>query len=149
MKDKTKLKTIILEDYTRFESWYEKYDITIEKIDLFYDFLSDVSRLLITTYPGDDVMDSQEHRKNHFTWCWDKIIDQCSKEDIHFNKRGVHYEYFWVFISEILYEVDENVESSKILSFLKTLFYDFDLSNEKSKGIMITIYKILDKNLKI
>ena len=62
------------------EVWYRAYDISTEKIILFYDFLDSIHTLMDRTYLGVDVMDEELNQKGHFTWCWDKTINNFKKD---------------------------------------------------------------------
>ena len=44
------------------EVWYRAYDISTEKIILFYDFLDSIHTLMDRTYLGVDVMDEEPKR---------------------------------------------------------------------------------------
>jgi hypothetical protein len=97
---------------------------------------------------GSDVIETEEDQKNHFTWCWDKTIENFNKEKIFFKERGQHYQYFWNFFLEAYYFVQLDNESSKISEYFFKLF-DFKYKKSRSELDMLTeIYKLLEQNLK-
>ena len=100
------------------EVWYRAYDISTEKIILFYDFLDSIHTLMDRTYLGVDVMDEELNQKGHFTWCWDKTINNFKKERIVFKERGIHYEYFWTFFMETFYHAQMDGEETKLKEYL-------------------------------
>ena len=87
----------------QIEVWYKAYNISREKIELFHDFLISLYDLISDTYLGTDVIISEEDQRNHFTWCWDKTIENFNKEKIFFKDRGNFFEYFWNFFLEAYY----------------------------------------------
>ena len=89
----TYLKSILKDqDYGyQTEVWYRAYSITTEKIELFYDLVDSLYRIVDQTYLGPDAIITEDEQRKHFTWCWDKVINNLSKEKINFNSRGIHY----------------------------------------------------------
>jgi hypothetical protein len=85
--------------------------------------------------------------KNHFEWCWDKVIDNFAKENIFFTKKGEHYDYFDSFFDETFYNQKDVKVKNSIGDFFEDLF-DYNKSFTKSDLDMITnIYKLLDKQI--
>lgn len=146
------------EDYLEFinsesykhqlDIWYRAYNIHREKIDLFYDFLNSLYVLLNKTYLGSDLIESEFDQKGHFNWCWDKTIENFSKENIHFKNRGVHYDYFWNFFLEAFYYKQTEGEQVKIPDYLKKLFNFKHQKSRSELNILSEVYKILNQNLK-
>jgi len=147
-KDRT-IKTILnKQDYGyQAEVWYRAYSINTEKIELFYDFVYSVYKLIDDTYLGPDALVNEEDQKNHFTWCWDKTIDNLSKEKINLSKRGIHYEYFWDFFLESFYFLKMDDEEVKIGEYIYRLFNDNHRKTRSELGVLTEIYKLLEKNL--
>jgi hypothetical protein len=143
------LEFIASESYKQqIDIWYRAYNISREKTELFYDFLSSLFELMEETYLGADVMGNQIDQKNHFTWCWDKVLKNFEQERIFFKERGNTYEYFWNFFLEAFYynKIDENI--NRIKEYFYILF-DFEHRKSRSELDMLTeIYKLLDQNLK-
>lgn len=129
------------------EVWYRAYGITVEKIELFYDFMGSVYNLMEKTYLGPDVIITEEEQKSHFTWCWDKVIDDFLKERITFNKRGIHYEYFWEFFLESFYYLKMDDKEIQISDYMYKLFNYNHKKTRSELGILTEIYKLLEKNL--
>lgn len=127
--------------------WYRAYNITTEKIELFHDFIHSVYTLIDQTYLGSDVIITEEDQKNHFTWCWDKTIDNLSKEKINLNKRGIHYEYFGDFFLESFYYLKMDNEEVKLTEYIFKLFNSNHKKTRSELGILTEIYKLLEKNL--
>jgi hypothetical protein len=143
------LEFIASESYKQqIDIWYRAYNISREKTELFHDFLSSLYELMEETYLGADVMDNETDQKNHFTWCWDKVIKSFELERIYFKERGQTFDYFWNFFLEAFYynKIDENI--NRIKEYFYILF-DFEHKKSRSELDMLTeIYKLLDQNLK-
>ena len=128
--------------------WYRTYNISREKLNLFHDFLISLYELIDETYMGEDVMLIEEDQKNHFNWCWDKVIDNFSKERIYFKSRGNYHEYLWNFFLEAYYFTKIDNKPVKISEYFYKLF-DFNYIKTRSELDMVTeIYKLLEQNLK-
>jgi len=132
----------------QIDIWYKAYNITLEKTELYYDFLIGLLDLNETTYLGGDVLNTQENIKNHFDWCFQKIITNFTKEGIEFKERGPHYEYLWLFFYEAFYINDLEGNINRIREYFYKLF-TFNYKKTRSELDMLTeLYKLLDQNLK-
>lgn len=132
----------------QIDIWYKAYNISREKTELFHDFLVSLYDLVDETFLGADVLESEENQKNHFTWCWDKTIDNFNKEKIFFKERGENYEYFWSFFLEAYYFNQMDGQTIRIRDYFYKLF-DFKHRKTRSELDMLTeIYKLFDINLK-
>jgi hypothetical protein len=143
------LEFISSENYkNQIDIWYRAYNVSREKTELFRDFLISLHELLDSTYLGSDILNREEDIIGHFTWCWDKTIENFSKEKIHFKNRGYHMDYFTTFYIEAFYSNPTQEKIQKIHEYLDLLF-DFKHKKSKSELDMLTeIYKLFDQNLK-
>jgi hypothetical protein len=136
--------------------WFRVNNIIPEKLELYSDFSHSLNILIVETYLGENdtanetkiVMSSEDNNK-HFEWCWNRVIDNFTKENIKFQSMGNHYEYFQLFFVDIFY----NQSDVKIIHSISSFFNDlFDTKKPFTKSdldMIATIYKVLDKNLKI
>ena len=140
---------ISLENYKQqIDIWYRAYNISRERIELFHDFLISLYDLIDQTYLGPELFDIEENQRTHFTWCWDKTIENFSKEKIHFKDRGNHYEYLWNFFLEAYYYNQLDGNTIRISEYF-TILFDFNYRKTRSELDMLTeIYKIFEQNLK-
>jgi uncharacterized membrane protein len=135
--------------------WFRTNNIIIEKMELYYDIVFSLYRIISDTYLGDDEntryetkieMDIEDKNK-HFEWCWKKLLDDFQKENLEINKEGTHREYFFDFFNDIFY----NQKDSKIRNSIDIFFTDiFDMKKPFTKSdldMILTIYKLLDKNI--
>ena len=98
------------------------------------------------TYLGSDVIKNEES-KNHFNWCWNKVINDLEKENIKFSKEGPHFDYFWNFFLESFYTNDNTLVINKVDKFFSTLFVINDPKTKSELDIYTELYKTLDNNL--
>ncbi len=135
--------------------WFRVNNIIPEKMDLYYDFSFSLYYLVLETYLGEEkstetkVTLSDEDKTKHFNWCWNKTIENFKKEEIVFNIKGDHYDYFLSFFVEIFY----NQKESRIKDSIGTFFNDlFDRKKPFTKSdldMISSIYKSLDKNMNL
>jgi hypothetical protein len=144
---KSYLEFISSEDFkNQAEVWYKAYNITRERTELFYDFVLSLYELVESTYMGPELLSTQVDQKNHFNWCWDKLISDLEKESILLRERGEHHDYFWLFFQEAFYINDVN--SFRIKDYFHKLF-TFDYKKTRSElDILTEMYKLLEFNLK-
>ena len=140
---------LISESYKhQIDVWHKAYNRSREKIELFYHFLNSLYDLIDETYLGPDALKYENDQKNHFTWCWDKTIENFNKEKIYFKERGSHYEYFWNFFLEAFYINYLENNPIKISEYFNKLF-DFKYIKTRSElDILSELYKLLNQNLK-
>ena len=132
----------------QIDIWYRTYSISREKIELFYDFLISVYTMVDKTYMGPEVTITDEDKKIHYTWCWDKTIENFKKERIYFKERGSAYEYFWKFYDDAFYMSQDDKLPIRIDNYFYRLF---DFKHRKSRSeldVLSEIYKLLEQNLK-
>ena len=127
--------------------WVKAHNINAQKSELFLDYIDSLLGLINETFLGDDVMGDDESRLNHFKWCWNKTIDNFRKENIHFNREGEHYEYFWNLVYESFYMDKNKRESGELEKFFTLLFKLYVLKSKSELDVLLEIYNILDRNL--
>jgi hypothetical protein len=136
--------------------WLNINNVIPEKCELYFDFCISLIMIMRETFLGEEKISKEtkitltnEDNKKHFEWCWDKIIDSFEKENVTFNRRGDHFEYFSSFFGEIFYNQKNTAVRSSIEKFFEDLF-DRDFPFTKSDLDLLTeLYKLLDKNLNI
>lgn len=135
--------------------WFRVNNIIPEKMDLYYDFSFSLYYLILDTYLGDDknsetkIVLSDEDNLKHFEWCWNKTIENFQKEEITFNKKGDHYDYFLSFFTDIFYNQKENKIKSSIGTFFNDLFDRKKPFTKSDLDMISSIYKSLDKNMSV
>jgi hypothetical protein len=143
------LQDLLPENYKyQIDIWFKAYNISIEKLTLFYDFQISLFQIVEETYLGSDIMILQKHQREHFTWCWNKIITDFSKEKIYFKNDDILFEYFWNFYYEAYYLNQINSVKIRILEYFKILF-DFNHVKTRSEMDDLTeLYKLMNETLK-
>jgi hypothetical protein len=134
--------------------WLNINNIISEKCELYFDFCISLIMLIRETYLGEEnlpketkIILTDEDKKKHFDWCWEKTIESFKKEQIEFNLRGDHYDYFFVFLGEIFYNQKNISIRGSLEKFFEELFdRDFPFTRP-DLDLFTEIYKLLDKNL--
>jgi hypothetical protein len=142
-------------DPEEVDIWFKVNNIIPEKMELYYDFCHSLYLLIMSTYLGDDnnketkIQMSEDDNKKHFIWCWNKNIENFSKENILFDKDGDHFEYFHTFFVDIFYNQPEKKIKGSIEFFFNDLFSREKPFTQIDLDLIYKIYKSLDKNLLI
>lgn len=134
-------------DPTEMDLWVKSNNICIEKTQLFFDYLCSLYNIMTDTYLGADAISTEKDIKGHFSWCWEKNIENFKKENINFKNDGEHKEYLWNFFEDSFYknEGDKNLE--KIDFYLNKLFKLYLQKTKSELDILKDLYTLLDKSL--
>lgn len=139
------------------EIWYKAHNIQPELTELFRDFCFSLYDLVITTYLGDSHEDHNEtkigmtsdEKLNHFKWCWDKTIENFTKENITFKFDVKDFTYFQSFFFDIYYNQEDKSVRLGIKDFLSQLFNRKRPVSKSDIEMFTDVYKILEKSLSI
>ena len=141
-------------DPEQVDVWFRVNNIIPEKMELYYDLSYSLFLLIKSTYLGDELNSSEtkvkmnnEDNKNHFDWCWNKILENFKKENIKFEYEGEHYDYFYSLFDEIYYRQSKDVIRNSIDIFFTDLFNREKPFTQVDLDLIFNIYKSLDKNL--
>ena len=104
--------------------WLKMNNIIPEKMELFSDFSQSLYELIKMTYLGESVNSietkitlTNEDKKKHFEWCWNKTIENFKKEGLFFNLKGEHFDYFKIFFDDIFYNQKEERIKNSVKNF--------------------------------
>jgi len=141
-------------DPEQVDIWFRVNNIIPEKMELYYDLSYGLYLLIKSTYLGSDgesvetkVQMSKEDNRNHFDWCWNKTIENFKKENILFEEKGEHYDYFISLFDEIYYGQTKEEIRNSIDAFFNDLFRRDKPFTQVDLDLIYNIYKTLDKNL--
>jgi hypothetical protein len=137
------------------EVWFNVNNMIHEKRQLFSDFTFSLYHLISSTYLGDDLDNtsetklvlSQEDKLKHFDWCWKKTLDNFLKENIKFNVKGEHREYYEKFFMDLFYNTENKSISENIVKFFEELFDEEKMFTKSDLDMLTEIYKLLNKNI--
>ena len=137
------------------EAWFNVNNMIYEKRQLFSDFTFSLYHLISSTYLGDDLDNtsetklvlSQEDKLKHFDWCWKKTLDNFTKENIRFNVKGEHREYYEKFFMDLFYNAENKTISENIVNFFQELFDEEKMFTKSDLDMLTEIYKLLNKNI--
>ena len=137
------------------EIWFNINNMIYEKRQLFSDFTFSLYDIIKSTYLGDDITNpsetkiilSQKEKENHFEWCWNKTLENFSKENIKFNLTGEHKDYYEKFYMDLFYNAENNKISDNILMFFEELFNEEKMFTKSDLDMLTEIYKLLNKNI--
>jgi hypothetical protein len=123
-------------------------NVNVERVELFCDFSTSLSHLIVEYYLGDDVMLTENDKRSLFEWCWKKNIGNFGVEKLNFNLIGEHYYYYFNYFTDVFFENPEKNDLlfSKILSFWCAIFSLNKIKTRSEYDFFIEIYTILNKN---
>jgi len=126
---------------------YNANNIIRERSELYYDFIISLLSVIDETYLGSEIISTQEDMVNHFTWCFDKVIENFKKEKINFSS-DAEYDYLWFFIYKGYYTSDDENKFQILVDYFTYLFDYLAIKSKSEVSSYIDFYKMLDKNLK-
>lgn len=136
------------------EVWFNVNNMIPEKGELFFDFCLSLFMLMKETYLGEEITPnetriilSDDDKLKHFTWCWNKTIENFKKENITFVFEEIDYSYFESFFYEIFYDQEEEKIKLSLNTFFDHLFNDNIKKTKADIEIFTDIYKKLERSL--
>lgn len=128
---------------------YETNNVNIEYCDLYYDFIISLTNLIFKTYLGDTHTNDVEKR-NHFNWCWNKVINNFKDEGINIGENIELYNYFIEFMNEVFYLIpDKNDILEKNVGKLWDYMFNHYIPKSRSDiDTLIEIYKLFELSVK-
>ena len=129
--------------------WIKANNISIEKTELFFDYVDALHYIVHNTYLGEDIINNDRIKKEHFDWCWNKVVKDFELENIYFNLDGTHKDYFWNYLSESFYASSKKRDLAHVSSFFILLFKLYILKSQSELDMFYDIYNILNDNLTV
>ena len=127
---------------------YKANNINYDKCELYYDFIVSLNSLVVNTFLGDDVINSEGDIKNHFYWCISKIFSNFKKEKIIFDDTVNIEEYFYNFYVELFYKFDCVDQSIDKLNKLALLSFDYSrIKTRSDMDVLLELYRLFEKSL--
>ena len=137
------------------ELWFNINNMIFEKRELFADFTYSLFELIRTTYLGTEYDDNNEtkvhltydDKLSHFDWCWNKTIENFSKENLKFKVKGEHRDYFEKFFMDLFYNADSKIIRDNIKKFFDEIFDENKAFTKSDLDMLTDLYKMLNQNL--
>jgi hypothetical protein len=144
-------------DQDDVDTWYLANNIIPEYTELFRDFCMGFIKLLKETYLGDNNMTnnetkivmSEKQKKEHFRWCWNKVIENFTKEKINFTFTDDDYVFFESFFYDVFYKQEDIKMKEYIDNFFSQLFDDKYKKAKSDIEVFTDIYKAFERSLKL
>jgi len=127
---------------------YKANNIKYDKCVLYGDFINTLNKLIVETFLGDDVINSEEDIKNHFIWCIDQIFNNFKKENIIFDATQDLKNYFYNFYLELFYNINNKTGSLDKLNKLPILSLDYSrIKTRSDMDVLLELYSLFEKSL--
>lgn len=135
--------------HAELHQFYRIHNVILERVDLFRDLCTSLTKTIYSTYLGDDIT-SPKYQLKHFNWCWDKTLVDFNKENIFFKKQGTLFNYLLKYFQEMFYmNVNKYEEEVVILRYWKFIFSYTEPKRHKDLNFFITLYNLMNQNLVI
>ncbi|NJO59693.1 MAG: hypothetical protein HC836_15720 [Richelia sp. RM2_1_2] len=128
------------------------HNVIGERIELYRDFVVNLTFNIFDTYLGDDYISSEEEIKEHFSWCFHKVVSEFEEEDISFRDNSELYKYFYMYFYNQFYRAEKIPPISYFTRFWDTIFDvkpDAKTKKKKAFEVLLELYDIFDKSLSI
>jgi hypothetical protein len=133
-------------DNTIIDKQIKDNNIVVERIDLYISFIRSLYMKIIDTYLGDDVINSELIKEEHFNWCWNAVIKDFRGEGFDFSNNEDLYEWFKTYFLVSFYLEDRKDLKGIILESFEEAF-DFNADKSQSDMDLLTeLYQIFDKS---
>ena len=127
---------------------YKANNVKYDKCELYYDFILSLNKLVVDTFLGDDVINSEESIKSHFGWCIKKIFTNFKKENIIFDNTDELKNYFYNFYIELFYNINNKSDVIEKLNKLPILSFDYGrIKTRSDMDVLLELYRLLEKSL--
>jgi len=127
---------------------YKANNIKYDRCELYRDFIATLNMFIVNTYLGDDVMESDIDIKKHFLWCYNKVVEDFTKEGIPFKKSNDLKLYLFTFYNDVFYEDKDKNQVNEKLDILPNLCLNYRRVKSRSDiDITTELYKLFDKSL--
>ena len=90
---------------------------------------------------------TKEDKKNHFDWCWNKMIQSFKEENIIINQFGEHRDYMETFYWDAFYLIEDEEIKKSIPVFFKSIFNMSKTFTKSDLDMLTEIYRLMDKNM--
>ena len=133
-------------DSSIIEKHIKDNHIILERIDLYISFIRSLYIKVIDTYLGDDVINSEIRKEEHFNWCWNNVVKDYRNEGFDFSTNTDLYEWFKTYFLVSFYLEDKKYIKGIILESFEEAF-DFNADKSQSDMDLLTeLYEIFDKS---
>ena len=133
-------------DNTIIDKQIKDHNIVVERIDLYISFIRSLYMKIIDTYLGDDVINSELIKEEHFNWCWNAVITDFREEGFDFSNNEDLYDWFKTYFLVSFYLEDKKDLKGIILESFEEAF-DFNADKSQSDMDLLTeLYEIFDKS---
>jgi hypothetical protein len=133
-------------------NWFDANNMQHEYISLYFDIVISLSIIISDTYLGGDsqvtqIEISNEDMKNHFEWCWKKLIMTFKKENISIKEFGEHRDYLETFFWETFYISENNIMRDSIPQFIDNMFSIDKSFSQSDLEVLTEVYKLMERNV--
>jgi hypothetical protein len=126
------------------ENILHKERVIMERVELIYSFIIDLTKTINNTYLGKDYIKTDDDILGHYKWSFNNIGNKYLEQDIKFSENSEVYDYFYEYFLVSLYQNCDYHESYLINDWSSI----FSLREKKLRidlNRFIDIYKIFNQ----
>ena len=128
---------------------FKSHNILNERLDLYKDFTINLLYKIIDTYLGIEYINSIEHAKGHYNWCFGKVLEEFHEQEIDFYNNEELYDYFFDFYLDHFYRLEKQPTLNNLKIFWTNIFNHKKLNKTKNEfEALIELYEIFDYSLR-
>ena len=121
---------------------FKSYNIIRERVELYKDFTINLLNYIHNTYLGRDYINTEKQMREHFTWCYGKVLDEFYEEEISFYENNELFEYFYIYYLDQFYLKDVVDTISHHERFWENVFDIRKNKNRKVFEVLLELYEI-------
>lgn len=115
-----------------------------ERLELYRDFVINLICYAHTTYFGKDFVKTDEDIKGHYTWAFNRVVNEFAQEGIHFTITNELNEYFFEYFTQQFYNFEVIPPIKQYMSFWDDIFSIYPKKDKKVMKVLVDLYQIFD-----
>jgi hypothetical protein len=130
----------------------QKFLIIKDRVVIYRDFTINLLHYIMKYYLDSKTLSDDNDIKNHYNFCFNKVCDEFSKENICFKDNKLLREYFYNFYKNQFYKREIQGNSETITFEFYKNFWDniFEIEKQKNRNVintLVELYKFFDSSI--
>lgn len=119
------------------------------RVEIYQDFALSLLYNIDKYYLDEKTLSSIEDISNHFMWCFNKVCNEFLIEDIDFTMNKELFEYYKEYYILNYYSTKKNRSFKFLEKFWKGIFDTSSKRDVSSIGVLLEVYEIQDRSIKL
>ena len=132
----------------------QRFQIINNRVEIYRDFALNLLYYIYNYYLDKETLSKDEDIYNHYTWCFKKVCDEFLLEELDFRKNSDLKKYFYDYYYHQFYKIDKNnMNQNTSIEYYERFWKGiFEIDKQKNKNVLnllVEIYNVFDKSIKI